>query len=56
MENVEIIVRDTSMTTISFCGTYLTTQPSTEWAEEKGMNTFLSVTHGSDEPAKLLEM
>ncbi|KAL0567709.1 hypothetical protein V5O48_014281, partial [Marasmius crinis-equi] len=27
-----------------------------KWAEEKGMNTFLSVTHGTDEPAKLLEI
>ncbi|THU84241.1 leucine aminopeptidase [Dendrothele bispora CBS 962.96] len=28
----------------------------TKWAEEKGMNTFLSVTHGSSEPAKFLEI
>ncbi|KAM6494184.1 leucine aminopeptidase [Amanita muscaria] len=28
----------------------------TEWAAEKGMNTFLSVTHGSSEPAKFLEI
>ncbi|KAF8630945.1 hypothetical protein AX17_005302 [Amanita inopinata Kibby_2008] len=28
----------------------------TEWAAEKGMNTFLSVTHGTSEPAKFLEM
>ncbi|KAJ8085173.1 hypothetical protein PM082_003959 [Marasmius tenuissimus] len=27
-----------------------------KWAEEKGMNTFLSVTHGTNEPAKLLEI
>ncbi|KAJ3562229.1 hypothetical protein NP233_g9708 [Leucocoprinus birnbaumii] len=26
------------------------------WAQEKNMNTFLSVTHGTSEPAKLLEM
>ncbi|PBL00091.1 hypothetical protein ARMGADRAFT_1072481 [Armillaria gallica] len=26
------------------------------WAEEKGMRTFLSVTHGTAEPAKLLEI
>ncbi|RXW19728.1 hypothetical protein EST38_g6122 [Candolleomyces aberdarensis] len=26
------------------------------WAEEKGMNTFLSVTHGTSEPAKFLEI
>ncbi|KAG5639647.1 hypothetical protein H0H81_008808 [Sphagnurus paluster] len=26
------------------------------WAKEKNMNTFLSVTHGTDEPAKLLEI
>ncbi|KAF9258252.1 hypothetical protein L218DRAFT_739269 [Marasmius fiardii PR-910] len=28
----------------------------TKWAESKGMNTFLSVTHGTDEPAKFLEI
>jgi aminopeptidase len=28
----------------------------TDWASEKGMNTFLSVTHGSSEPAKFLEI
>ncbi|KAL0567710.1 hypothetical protein V5O48_014282 [Marasmius crinis-equi] len=27
-----------------------------KWAEGKGMNTFLSVTHGTNEPAKLLEI
>ncbi|KAF8635936.1 hypothetical protein AX15_000107 [Amanita polypyramis BW_CC] len=27
-----------------------------EWATEKGMNTFLSVTHGTSEPAKFLEI
>ncbi|KAL4070318.1 cytosol aminopeptidase family, catalytic domain-containing protein [Scleroderma citrinum] len=27
-----------------------------DWAAEKGMRTFLSVTKGTDEPAKLLEM
>ncbi|KAJ3540499.1 hypothetical protein NMY22_g4275 [Coprinellus aureogranulatus] len=27
-----------------------------KWAEEKGMNTFLSVTHGTSEPAKFLEI
>ncbi|KAH8825577.1 leucine aminopeptidase, partial [Flagelloscypha sp. PMI_526] len=27
-----------------------------EWAAEKGMNTFLSVTHGTSEPAKFLEI
>ncbi|EIM81157.1 leucine aminopeptidase [Stereum hirsutum FP-91666 SS1] len=27
-----------------------------EWAAEKGMNTFLSVTKGTDEPAKFLEI
>ncbi|KAG7100151.1 hypothetical protein E1B28_001930 [Marasmius oreades] len=27
-----------------------------KWAELKGMNTFLSVTHGTSEPAKLLEI
>jgi aminopeptidase len=26
------------------------------WAAEKGMNTFLSVTHGTSEPAKFLEV
>jgi aminopeptidase len=26
------------------------------WAKEKNMNTFLSVTHGTDEPAKFLEI
>ncbi|ESK95549.1 leucine aminopeptidase [Moniliophthora roreri MCA 2997] len=26
------------------------------WAEEKGMRTFLSVTHGTNEPAKFLEI
>ncbi|KAF9028210.1 leucine aminopeptidase [Rhodocollybia butyracea] len=26
------------------------------WAEKKGMNTFLSVTHGTNEPAKFLEI
>ncbi|EKM84388.1 hypothetical protein AGABI1DRAFT_82052 [Agaricus bisporus var. burnettii JB137-S8] len=26
------------------------------WAEEKNMNTFLSVTHGTSEPAKLVEI
>ncbi|KAI0364795.1 hypothetical protein BV20DRAFT_955555 [Pilatotrama ljubarskyi] len=28
----------------------------TEWAEKKGMNTFLSVTKGTSEPAKFLEI
>ncbi|KAF5311260.1 hypothetical protein D9758_018499 [Tetrapyrgos nigripes] len=28
----------------------------TAWAAEKGMNTFLSVTHGTSEPAKFLEI
>ncbi|PFH47788.1 hypothetical protein AMATHDRAFT_66919 [Amanita thiersii Skay4041] len=28
----------------------------TEWAKKKGMNTFLSVTHGTSEPAKFLEL
>lgn len=27
-----------------------------EWAAKKGMNSFLSVTHGTTEPAKFLEM
>lgn len=27
-----------------------------EWAAQKGMNSFLSVTHGTNEPAKFLEM
>ncbi|KIY65934.1 hypothetical protein CYLTODRAFT_423874 [Cylindrobasidium torrendii FP15055 ss-10] len=27
-----------------------------EWAEKKNMNTFLSVTHGTSEPAKFLEI
>ncbi|ESK96453.1 leucine aminopeptidase [Moniliophthora roreri MCA 2997] len=27
-----------------------------KWAEEKGMRTFLSVTHGTNEPAKFLEI
>jgi aminopeptidase len=28
----------------------------TEWAKAKGMGSFLSVTQGSDEPAKMLEI
>ncbi|XP_006461537.1 hypothetical protein AGABI2DRAFT_118415 [Agaricus bisporus var. bisporus H97] len=28
----------------------------TAWAKERSMNTFLSVTHGSSEPAKILEI
>jgi aminopeptidase len=27
-----------------------------EWAKAKKMGSFLSVTHGSDEPAKMLEI
>lgn len=34
----------------------MTLIPSTEWAKQKGMNSFLAVTYGSTQPAKFLEM
>ncbi|KAJ7631679.1 leucine aminopeptidase [Mycena polygramma] len=41
LQNVEILVRD---------------EGTVNWAAEKGMRTFLSVTRGSAEPAKFLEI
>lgn len=51
---VEIIVRDTGKCSMRCPMRFSYT--ATEWAAEKGMNSFLSVTHGTSEPAKLLEM
>lgn len=57
LENVEITVHDEGRARFSIqsclISDYLT---PTAWAEEKGMNVFLSVTHGTAEPAKFLEM
>lgn len=39
----------------SFKGVLVTAHDAA-WAEEKGMGSFLSVTHGSEEPAKMLEI
>jgi cytosol aminopeptidase len=54
VDSVEIIVRDTGEYS-THCP-YCKDSSCAEWAKQKGMNSFLSVTHGSAEPAKFLEM